>query len=299
MTITFRVPADIASRRSTLRLIALAGIQGFASWVLVQARIAVEAPDGDTSAWTLTDWQSLSQWPGDVRIFLGALEAAELVARRGEGYVPLDWGEEQPHLVHAKERSAAATKAAQTRWNRFLQPALFPEQERGGDASRTQTAMPVPSRSEPNRLDTQGQTAGEARAALPPAGAVPPPFHVPTWGSVGVVAERLGTVLAKLLEHDKPGLDPVTRKRYDATLAALLQFDDPVYWQSIDEWLGGNESRVFYLDEWRAFWAWHLSKAVSQRRRAMQQAFRNWLAKCERWKESDASREEIRGRRKR
>jgi hypothetical protein len=287
------MPADIASRRSTLRLMSIAGVQGFASWVFVEARIATEAPDGDTSTWTLQDWAALAQWPGDPRVFMTALVEAGLVLCTELGtWLPAGWSDEQPHLIHARQRSAAATKAAQTRWNRFVQPELFSESARDFDASRSKVAMPVSNRSEPNRSDTEGQTAG-ASLALAPAG-MPPPFHADSWPEgIRDVAGRLREVFAGLLAHDKPTLDRASRARLDSSLAAILLFDDPPYWSAIDAWLGGDDSRVFYLDEWRKWWAWNTAQPLSSRRRAVQQAFRNWLAKTERWKEIDAQRKEI------
>lgn len=270
-------------------------MQGLWSWVLVQTRIATEAPDGDTSTWSLADWGGLSEFPGDARVFLAALVDAGLVVELAGGgrWVPLAWADEQPHLIHARARSAAATKAAQTRWNRFLQPEL------ALDASRTQAALPVPNRSEPNRSDTQGLTAGAAPLALPPAGAssTPPVFFSTAWPDrVRDVGTKLAAMHRELLAHDRPELDPVSRARLENTRAGLEQFDDADYWSAIDEWLGGDDSAVFYLDEFRAFWAWHVARPVSQRRRALKQAFRNWLAKSERWKENDAQRKAIRER---
>lgn len=291
MSATFRVPADIASRRSTLRLIAVAGVQGFASWVFVEARIADEAPDGDTSTWTLEDWKALSQWPGDVRVFLAALVGAELVQEIAPGsFRPTAWADEQPHLVHARQRSASATKAAQARWNRYVQPELF----RDVDADRMRSAMPVSNRSEPNRSESQGLTA-PASLALAAAAPVPPPFSPEGWPeNIRDVAARLAEVFSALMAHDRASLDKSARARLESSLTALLEFDDPTYWAAIDAWLGGDDSRVFYLDEWRKWWAWNTARPLSQRRRAVQQAFRNWLAKTERWKETDAQREEIR-----
>ena len=297
MSNDFRVPTDIASRRSTRRLIAIAGIQGFASWTFAQARIAAESPDGDTSTWTLDEWAELSAWPGDPLVFLAALTEARLVVASGDGWVPVGWAEEQPHLLNARERSASARRAAQARWNRYLQPALplaigilsgtnLPDTERTPERiGNPESRLAVAGNRMPGTLQygtTPNQvlrTAGGTELALPPAGA--PPFRGESWpDAVRVVADRLGEVF---------------RGPIDQRLQAdVRQFDEPEYWTAIDAWLGADDSRVFYLDEWRKFWAWHVARPLSQRRRALKQTFRNWLAKTERWKEFDAQREEIR-----
>lgn len=294
VSVTFRVPADIASRRATHRLMAIAGVQGFASWILVQARIATEAPDGNTADWSAVDWAALGMWPAEANVFISALVDSGLVVAEGAGWVPTAWKDEQPHLLHAKARSQQASKAAQARWNRFVQPELLL------DARSTQSAMPgtyrsVPVRSDPVRTDpNEFETTGGGGEASPPSPVANGAFSE-TWPEkVQQVGERLREVYSALTKHDRPTLDPVARKRYEHTREGLEQFDDPAYWVAVDDWLGGDDSQVFYLDEFRAFWAWHVSRSVSQRRRVLKQAFRNWLAKSERWKENDAQREAIR-----
>jgi len=68
-------------------------------------------------------------------------------------------------------------------------------------------------------------------------------------------------------------------------------FGDPAYWRRIDDWLGAEDSGVAYLVELDKYLAWWEGQTKAHRPRDHRRAFRNWLAKAERWSMDHAQRQ--------
>ena len=81
-----------------------------------------------------------------------------------------------------------------------------------------------------------------------------------------------------------------TRKLLTDT-SAPEEFQDPLYWKRIDDWLGGPTSGVFYFAEFRKFLAHQEAQPKSRRKKHLRRAFRNWLSKSEFWRDQRAQRQ--------
>jgi hypothetical protein len=89
-----------------------------------------------------------------------------------------------------------------------------------------------------------------------------------------------------------PGL--VSIREQLGGLSAPPEFQDPPYWQRIDDWLGPEDSGVAYMAEFKKFLAWHDALPKTRRKKNLRHAFRNWLAKAESWSEQRAQRQAVR-----
>jgi hypothetical protein len=109
--------------------------------------------------------------------------------------------------------------------------------------------------------------------------------------------EKKPQTLTPVVDKSTPwptALDDV--RTFLISIQAPDSFFNQTYWLRIDQWLGGNDSAVFYFDELKAYLAWCASQNGVHRHKDQLKGFRNWLSTCARWKERDAQRKAVIGR---
>jgi len=109
--------------------------------------------------------------------------------------------------------------------------------------------------------------------------------------------EKQPKTLATVVDKSTPWqttLDDV--RTFLISIQAPDSFFNQTYWLRIDQWLGGNDSSVYYFEELKAYLAWCVSQNGHRKHKDQLKGFRNWLSTCARWKERDAQRKAVTSR---
>jgi hypothetical protein len=123
---------------------------------------------------------------------------------------------------------------------------------------------------------------------------VTPPSPSPSTPSPSPTPKQVLKTLATVVDKSTPwptGLDDV--RTFLVSIQAPDSFFNQTYWLRIDQWLGGNDSAVYYFEELKAYLAWIASQNGHRKHKDLLRGFRNWLSTCARWKERDAQRKAV------
>lgn len=117
MNTDIRLDVTFVDHPKTIRLVAAIGERAIRCLLRLWTRAAASHPSGDLTGLTDREIALMASWPGKPPLFVQALIEIGFLdgdpgARQLHG-----WSERQPYASHSPERSAAAKKAADARWN--------------------------------------------------------------------------------------------------------------------------------------------------------------------------------------
>lgn len=279
-----RLMVSFRDHPKRLKLARRLGPAGVVALVDLWLWASANKPSGDLSPMTAEDVEIAAQWSGAGGHLVAALLEVNLLETLEHGFRLHDWPDWQGWVVGSEDRAVRARRAALAK--------------HGYSPAEIETICPAPDSSAPRmRAAASGMPGAESSTApspspLPtpnPSGttsadrpaspdAPPPSTALVPRPAAAVAVSPWPATLREVREH----LDQVH---------APAEFDDPVYWLRIVQWLGGPNTKVAILDELAKYLAWQESQPKSGKHRVLKRGFRNWLATAQRFEERDAQRQ--------
>ena len=119
MNTDIRIAVSFKGHRKRKRLELLLGPKAVLALIDLWISTAMNHPEGKLSGMDELDVSLEAAWEGDEKAFVKALVDVGFLDRGEDGTFELhDWHEHQPYVVHARERSERARKAARVRWEK-------------------------------------------------------------------------------------------------------------------------------------------------------------------------------------
>lgn len=149
MNTDIRIKVGQPYHRKTKILVRLVGAEGYLALIKLWTQIAQNHPKGDY-VMTTRDVEIDGEWSGKKGLLTKALVKSGYLDKVKGGYISHDWAEHQSWVVHAKERSEKASRAAKVKWdNRNIDArsnaSSMPGAMLNNDSSNARSNAPSPS----------------------------------------------------------------------------------------------------------------------------------------------------------